>query len=191
MLCICYNNSWGNCKCCCSSPTGTLCMTKLYFLSWLEAPELRLYCSGWPAVPSLYYPHSLQNKMWQSTRRYPCPCKLLDTELCKADVRSWTPCPVQDATKYSTSKGAHAPPALAYYLLALVSNIYHPKPTLAQNEDNHLRMRKEAKKTSPRYPSEKTPGLNQNNWHENPTPLILLILGLKYGSKKGQASSIC
>lgn len=84
-------------------------------------------------------------------------------ELWKADVRSWIPRTVQDATKYSTFEGACAPPDLAYYLLALVSNSYHPKPTLAPNNDNHLRMRKEAKKTSAWYPSEKAPDLNQNN----------------------------
>lgn len=32
-VCICYNNSSENCKRCCSSPTGVLCMTKLYFFS--------------------------------------------------------------------------------------------------------------------------------------------------------------
>lgn len=129
--------------------------------------------------------------MWHSTRRYPCPCKLLDTELYKVAVHSWIPCAVQDATKCSTFRGARAHSALAYYPLALISNIYRPKTTLAQTNDNHPRMRKRQRKPAHGSLSEVTPDLNENNWDENPTPLILMILGLKYGSKKGQASSIC
>lgn len=127
VLYICYNNSWENCKCCCSSPTGTLCMTKLYLLSWLEAPELRPYSSSWPAVPSLWYPHGLQNMMWHSMQRYPCPRKLLDTELYKAAERSQILRAVQDAMKYCALRGAGTQSTLASYLLAPVSNIKLPK----------------------------------------------------------------
>lgn len=107
--------------------------------------------------------------MWHTAWRYPCPCKLLDRELCKAAVHSQIPHAIQDDTKYSTFRGAHALPAFAYYLLALVSNVYCPKNMLAQTDDNHLRVRKRPRKPAHGTPSEITPDLNRN-----PSPLILL-----------------
>lgn len=54
---------------------------------------------------------------------------------------------------------------------------------LAQTGDNHLRIRKSLRKPAHGTPREMAPDLNQNNWDENPTPLILLILCLKYGKE--------
>lgn len=60
-------------------------------------------------------------------QRYPCPCKLLDTELYKAAEHSQIVHAVQDAMKYSALRGAGTQSALASYLLELVSNIELPK----------------------------------------------------------------
>lgn len=60
-------------------------------------------------------------------QQYPCPHKLLDTELYEAAVHSWTLHAVQDAMKYRALRGACTQPALASYLLALISSIELPK----------------------------------------------------------------
>lgn len=67
-------------------------------------------------------------------QRYPCPRKLLDTELYKAAVLSQILHDVQDAMKHRALRGACTQPALEFYLLALVSSIKLPKYHVGSNQ---------------------------------------------------------